>query len=86
MVDDGKLRDSEVALMDTLKLVFEIVIAKGISGPETLSEALSRQARVYSPAAMPRACWIVEQLQTSMNDPHRKALRELLARPVEGSG
>jgi hypothetical protein len=84
MTDDGNLRDSEVALMDALKLLFEVVIAKEISKPETLSEALSQQALVYSPEAMPRARWIFEQLQAAMNDPRRKELRELLARPAEG--
>jgi hypothetical protein len=29
--DDGCLRDSEVALMDTLKLLIEVIIAKGLS-------------------------------------------------------
>jgi hypothetical protein len=83
--DDGTLRDSEIALMDTLKLIFEVIIAKGISKPETLSEALRQQALVYPPEAMPRAIFVVEQLQASMNDPYRKELRELLARPIAGS-
>ncbi len=83
--DENTLRDCEVALMDTLKLVFEVFIAKGISNPKTLSEALSRQAEVYSPETMPRARWIVEQLQESINDPRRKELREALARPTQGS-
>jgi hypothetical protein len=42
-VDDGNLRDCEVALMDTLKLVFEVFVAKGIARAGTISEALRRQ-------------------------------------------
>jgi len=83
--DDGTLRDCEVALMDTLKLVFEVIIANGLSKPETLSEALRIQAKNYSPQTMPRALFVVEQIQNSLNDPRRKALRELLARPAAGS-
>jgi hypothetical protein len=83
--DDNTLRDCEVALMDTLKLVFEVIVAKGISKPETLTEALSRQMQVYPPDTMPRARWIVEQIQASISDPRRKELRALLANPPAGS-
>jgi hypothetical protein len=82
--DDGCLRDSEVALMDTLKLIFEVIVAKGISKSETLSEALRRQAQVYPPETMPRAIWIVEQLRASIDAPRRKEARELLSRTPDG--
>jgi hypothetical protein len=57
--DDGKLRDSEVALMDMLKLVFEVIVAKGLSSPETIATALETQMRQY-PKVMPRAIYVVE--------------------------
>ncbi len=83
--DDPKyLREAEIALMDTLKLVFEIIVAKGISEPEILSEALLRQAKQYPPQDMAAAVYVVKQLLASINDPNRKELRELLARPVQG--
>jgi hypothetical protein len=83
--DDPKyLREAEIALMDTLKLVFEIIVAKGISEPEILSEALLRQAKQYPPQDMAAAVYVVEQLRASINDPDRKELRELLSRPVQG--
>jgi hypothetical protein len=47
--DPTYLREAEIALIDTLKLVFEIIVAKGISEPEILSEALLRQAKQYPP-------------------------------------
>ena len=84
--DDGYLRDSEIALMDVLKLVFEVIIAKGLSKPETLSEALHRQVQAYPPETMSRAVFVVEQLRASINDPQRKELREFLARPAQGRG
>jgi hypothetical protein len=74
----------EIALMDTLKLIFEIIVAKGISEPGILSEALLRQAKQYPPQDMPAAVYVVQQLRASINDPDRKELRELLARPVQG--
>ena len=40
--DETTLRDSEVALMDTLKAVFEIIIAKRILPPKVIDEMLAR--------------------------------------------
>jgi hypothetical protein len=84
--DDGMLRDSEIALMDTLKLLIEVIIAKGLSKPETIDEALRRQMIQYPADAMPRAVYVVECLRATLMDPDRKQLRELLARPPEGRG
>jgi hypothetical protein len=83
--DDGYLRDSEVALMDTLKLLIEVIVAKGLAKPATIDEALRQQMIQYPQEAMPRAVYVVEQLRAALNDPARKQLRELLARPPEGS-
>jgi flagellin-specific chaperone FliS len=83
--DDGYLRDSEVALMDTLKLLIEAIIAKGLSKSATIDEALRQQMIQYPAETMPRAVYIVEQLRATLNDPDRKQLRELLARPSEGN-
>jgi hypothetical protein len=83
--DDGYLRDSEVALMDTLKLLIEVIIAKGLSRPATIDEALRQQMIQYPPEGMPRAVYIVEQLRATLNDPDRKQLRELHGRPSEGN-
>lgn len=86
-MDGGRpLSEVEIALMDTLKLVFEVFVAKGISTPETLSEALKRQAAQYSPQNQPASIWVVEQLRAVLDDPERKASRELLERPAQGRG
>ena len=84
--EDRSLTASEVALMDALKLVFEVFVAKGISKPETLSEALRRQAEQYPKDDMPEAIWVVQQIRDALDSPERKAHREFLARPAEGHG
>lgn len=71
--------------MDTLKLLIEVIIAKGLSRPATIDEALRQQMIPYSAETMPRALYVVECLRATLNDPDRKQLRELLARPPAGS-
>lgn len=82
--DDGTLRDSEIALMDAIISMFEVIVAKGLSKPETLAKMLQMQSKAYSPEHMPRAVYVLEQIQASLLDPNRKQLRELYDRPPEG--
>jgi hypothetical protein len=63
----------------------EVIVAKGLLTPATIDEALKQQMEQYPADAMPRAVYIVECLRATLNDPDRKRLRELLARPPEGS-
>jgi hypothetical protein len=87
--DDNTLRDSEVALMDAIKTVFEVIIAKGISSPDTLASILSKQSESYPQATMPRAVFVMDSLRDFVNDPQRKELREqlrqMLQTPPKGS-
>jgi hypothetical protein len=82
--DDDTLRDSEVALMDTLKAVFEIIVAKRILSPKVIDEMLVRQSAQYDPAAMPRAIFVVDELRRCVTDPARAQARQFLDRPPEG--
>jgi len=86
MGEDRSLTEAEIALMDALKLVFEVFVAKGISTPETLSEALKRQADQYSPQDQAASIWVVEQLRAVLDDTQRKAQRSFLALPPQGRG
>jgi hypothetical protein len=87
--DDDTLRDSEVALMDAIKTVFEVLIAKGISTPDTLASILSKQSEAYPQTEMPKAVFVMESLRDFVNDPKRKELREqlrqMLQTPPKGS-
>jgi hypothetical protein len=76
--DDDTLRDSEVALMDAIKTVLEVIIAKGISVPDTLASMFSQQSASYPQAEMPKAVFVMDSLRDFVLDPKRKELREQL--------
>jgi hypothetical protein len=77
--DDGKLRDSEVALLDAIKTILEIVIAKGILSPQVIDEMLARQSQSYPPE-MPRAVFVMDLIRAFVMDPKRAELREQIRR------
>jgi hypothetical protein len=81
--DETTLRDSEVALMDTLKAVFEIIIAKRILPPKVIDEMLARQGAQY-PETMPKAIYVVDELRRCVSDPARAQARQFLDQPPEG--
>jgi hypothetical protein len=87
--DDGMLRDSEVALMDSIKLLLEILIAKGISKPEVLERAFAHQGSQYPPADMPRAIFVTQCLREFLRDSTAQAprgqMRSLAEKPPAGS-
>lgn len=83
--DDGYLRDSEVALMDTLKTVFEIIVAKKVTTPDAIGKMLQAQIDQYPKETMPRAVYVLEQLCNSVTDPTRKQFRALAEGRTEGS-
>ncbi len=83
--DDGNLRDSEVALMDTLKTVFEIMVAKKVTTSEAIGKMLQAQIDQYPKEKMPRAVYVLEQLRDCVTDPVRKQGRELLGGQTQGS-
>src|ERR1035437_1291885 len=81
--DDDTLRDSEVALMDAIKTVLEVIIAKGISKPETLGSIFSKQSEDYPQTEMPKAVFVMNSLRDFVSDPKRKAFREQLRQMLE---
>jgi hypothetical protein len=83
--DDGYLRDSEIALMDALKTVFEILVAKKITTPEAIDKMLENQSKNYEGGEMDRALFVMSELRRVVADPERSRLRDLLERPNEGS-
>ena len=87
--DENTLRDSEVALMDAIKTVLEIVIAKKISAPSTLAQIFQLQSQSYPKELMPKAVFVMELLRDFVKDPVRQAEREKAERlqqePPSGS-
>jgi hypothetical protein len=86
--DENTLRDSEVALMDAIKTLCEVFIAKKITTPEALGELFARQSASY-PEAMPKAVFVMDSLRAFALDPARKearrALERFLQEPPAGS-
>ena len=87
--DDGKLRNSEVALMDAIRTILEVIVAKGIARPAILDQALEMQSRAYSPQDMPRALFVMRMIRETLTDPerakYRQSLEQLLKEPPAGS-
>jgi hypothetical protein len=83
--EDHCLRDSEIALMDAISTILEIIVAKGILPPHVLDHALKAQSDQYPVDDMPRAVFIFDELRRLVNDPARAQLRRFHNQPSEGS-
>jgi hypothetical protein len=86
--DDGKLRDSEIALMDALKTAFEVMLSAGVK-PAVIDKLLASQQEQYPQDAMPRAVYVMSALRVFVNDSdrskHREQVRRILTDPSAGS-
>ena len=85
---DEKLRDSEIAIIDALKMLIEIMVASGTAKPEGLQRLFAHQRDGYITKNMPNAAVVMEVLRTFAQPPratsseaHRRALEE----PPQGS-
>jgi hypothetical protein len=85
MSEHHTMSDFEVALMDAIKTVMEVLVAKRIIGAVTLDEMLERQGEQYPPREMPGARFVMQELRRVLNDPERARMREFLQKPSEGS-
>ncbi|SRR6266567_7221175 len=70
------LRDSEVALMDAIKMILEVIVAKGITMPKALEGLLGGQCQSYPQEEMPRAIFVMESLRRFVSDPTRAEHRD----------
>jgi hypothetical protein len=87
--EDHCLRDSEVALMDTLKTVFEIMLNAGVT-PAQIDKLLASQQTVYEQEpVMGQAIFVMEGLRAFVRDPararHREQVQQILKEPPAGS-
>jgi hypothetical protein len=82
---DYTLRDSEIALMDAIKTVFEVLVAKRILPPEVLGEILSRQRDRYAADGMHQAVFVMEELHGFVTNPERLQARRFHDEPPAGT-
>ncbi|MCW5698011.1 MAG: hypothetical protein KIS96_14920 [Bauldia sp.] len=89
--DDEKLRDSEIAIVDTLKMMMEILIATGTVKAEVFERLFAHQRDGYIAKEMANAAVIMEVLRgfaarpAAETDRDREALRKELDKPPQGS-
>lgn len=87
--DDDKLRDSEIAIVDALKLLMEVLVATGTVKADVFQRLFAHQRDGYIAKEMPNAAVIMEVLRgfavPKSTEPKREALRKELDKPPQGS-
>jgi hypothetical protein len=84
--NDLTMSEFEIALMDALKAICEVLVAKEISPPAVLAEMLRRQRSIYEQEPqMPGAIFVMDSLVEFLVDPARAEARRLANDPPYGS-
>ena len=88
--EDEKLRDSEVAIIDALKMIVEIMVAKGIVPAEGFRRLFASQRDGYIRKDMANAAVVMEVLRTfAIAKPPTEAgdenIRRAMDEPPQGS-
>jgi hypothetical protein len=91
MAEDGKkdaLRDTDIAIIDALKILVEAMIASGTVSPDYIQRLFSRQRDGYIAKEMPDAAVVMEVLRTFADATRRntpsEAIRRALDEPPQG--
>jgi hypothetical protein len=79
------MSDYEVALMDAIRTLAEVLIAKGVVQAKILDEMLEKQSGAYPASEMPGALFVMQTIRETLTDPERIRARALLQKPTEGS-
>lgn len=84
-----ELRDTEIALMDAIKSILEVIMTAGIAKPELFDRMFSHQRDGYLAKGNGSAAGVMELLRAFVSDPtraaHREGLRKVLTEPPAGS-
>jgi hypothetical protein len=72
---EGILRDSEIALMDALKVVFDLMMYAGIK-PAQIDKLLASLSAQYAEKEMPTAIGVIEHIRIFVNNPDRAQYRD----------
>ena len=83
--EEHTMRDFEVALMDSIKTICEVLVAKSIIPAGVLAEMLRRQREVYPKELMPDAIFVMDALLECLTEPARAEARKLVGDPPQGS-
>jgi protein-disulfide isomerase-like protein with CxxC motif len=78
MAEDYTLSDTEIALVDSIKSILEIMMARNIAGPVALDKMFANQHQYYADENMLAAASVMRRLRRFVSDPQRKAHRENL--------
>jgi hypothetical protein len=68
--DSNTPRDFEIALMDALKVAFDLMMYAGIK-PAQIDKLLASVSAQYPAEEMPGAVWVIEQIREFVNNPDR---------------
>ncbi|MGV8840044.1 MAG: hypothetical protein ACWA6X_07045 [Bauldia sp.] len=86
---DDRLRDSEIALVDALKLIMEVMVATGTVRATVFEQIFAQQRDAYIAKTMPNAAVIMEVLRgfaaKQPAKPTTPAHRPELDKPPQGS-
>ncbi|MCC6734498.1 MAG: hypothetical protein IT534_00050, partial [Bauldia sp.] len=70
---DDRLRDSEIALVDALKLIMEVMVATGTVKATVFEQIFAQQRDAYIAKTMPNAAVIMEVLRGFAAKPPKPA-------------
>jgi hypothetical protein len=78
MTEDYTHSDTEIALVDSIKTILEIMMTQNIVGPVALDKMFASQHQYYTDEKMLAAASIMRRLRRFVSDPQQKAHRENL--------
>ncbi|PWU01237.1 MAG: hypothetical protein C5B53_03120 [Candidatus Melainabacteria bacterium] len=84
MSSEDRLSDGEIACIDAIKTILEVIISNRLITPEKLAEAYRFQANAYLLKDMPTASGAMMLLVQFLENQQRNAARELLNTSPEG--
>lgn len=86
---DDKLRDTDIAIIDALKMIVEILVARGVITAESVQQIFAHQRDGYIAKEMPNAAVVMEVLRSFAVAPgqteKRQAVQRALAEPAQGN-
>ena len=86
---EEKLRDSDIAMIDALKMLVEVLVTRNVIKADVVRQIFAHQRDGYIAKRMPNAAVVMEVLRTFAVDPPRdeksEALRRALEEPPQGT-
>jgi hypothetical protein len=83
-MSDERLSEGDIACIDAIKTVLEILIARKLMAPEQIADLYRQQANGYMMKRLPVAAAAMMLLVNFLEDEDRNRARALLQAPPEG--